>query len=154
VCHPNWEILAPQPWLKAKLHIPHLRYELVSHPRQIARLAQGLSNLLESIERGVGQATQSKENLMRIIVLVLLIVAAHFSLIPFAPTSAGKAWFMWPFAADSKSWLGFVGGLPRQSGSVVTPLLAGLAGLGLLAAALGLFGVLAQHWSVALLRGA
>ena len=105
---------------------------------------------------------------------------------------------MWPFAADSKSWLGFVGGLPRQSGSAVTPLLAGLAGLGLLAAALGLFGVLvpangwpvlvivsasasillyvlyfrvwaillividavllwgvlAQHWSVALLRGA
>ncbi len=37
---------------------------------------------------------------MRIIVLVLLVAASHFSLTPFAPASAGKAGLMWPFAAD------------------------------------------------------
>ena len=78
---------------------------------------------------------------MRFVVIVLLIIAAHFSLTPFAPTQAGKAWFGWPFAADSKPILAFVGGLPAQSGSVLTPLLAGLAGLGFLAALAALFGI-------------
>ena len=134
---------------------------------------------------------------MRILVIILLILAAHFSLTPFAPAPVGQGTFYWPFAADSKSWLALIGGLPRQSGSVVTPLLAGLAGLGFLSAVIGLFGiavpadvwpllvagasaaslllyilyigpwailpmaidaallwgVLAQHWSVAALRG-
>lgn len=85
---------------------------------------------------------------MRIVVIVLLVLAAHFSLTPFAPAPAGKGAFYWPFAADSKPWLGMIGGLPRPSSRVVTPLLAGVAGLGFLAAALGLFGVIvpANWW--------
>ena len=77
---------------------------------------------------------------MRFVVLALLIVAAHFSLTPFAPAPAGKGSFYWPFAADSKPRLDFVGGLPRESGAV-TAALAGIAGLGLVAAALALFGI-------------
>jgi hypothetical protein len=76
---------------------------------------------------------------MRWFVVVLLLVAAHFSLTPFAPAKEGKALLYWPFAADSRSWLGFVGGLPTQSGSALTPIIAGLAGLGFIAAIVGLF---------------
>jgi hypothetical protein len=74
---------------------------------------------------------------MRYLVVILLVFAAHFALTPFAP--APKAWIGWPFAVDSKPWLGFIGGLPSQTGSLVTTLLAGLAGLGFLAAAVALF---------------
>lgn len=74
---------------------------------------------------------------MRYLVLFLLLLGAHFSLTPFAP--APKAWSGWPFSVESRSWLSFVGGLPSQSGGLATPVLAGLAGLGFLAAALGLF---------------
>lgn len=85
---------------------------------------------------------------MRIIVLVLLLLGAQFSATVFAPAAAGKAWLLWPFADDSKSWLSVVGGLPKQSGSVVTPLLGGVATLCFLAAALGLFGIVvpADWW--------
>ena len=85
---------------------------------------------------------------MRIIVIILLVLAAHFSLTPFAPAKGGKAVFYWPFAADSQPLLGFAGGLPSQPGSVLTPALAGIAGLCFLAAVLGLFGVIvpAQWW--------
>lgn len=83
---------------------------------------------------------------MKFLVLLLLIVSAHFSLTPFAP--APRAWIAWPFGLDSKPWLKLIGGLPSQSGSFITPLLAGLAGLGLLLAAVGLFwnGVPSQWW--------
>ena len=93
---------------------------------------------------------------MRIIVIILLVLAAHFSLTPFAPAQAGKAMFYWPFAADSRPLLAFAGGLPSQSGSVLTPLLAGIAGLCLLAGALGLFGILvpANLWSLLVVAGA
>ena len=74
---------------------------------------------------------------MKFLLPLLLLFAAHFSLTAFAP--AEKAWIGWPFAANSKPWLGFIGGLPSQPGSIVTPVLAGLAGLGFLAAAVGLF---------------
>jgi len=77
---------------------------------------------------------------MWIAVIIAIVVSAHFSLTPFAPAAAGKGSFYWPFAADSKPLLGFIGGLPSQAGSIVTPLLAGVAGLCLLAAALSLFG--------------
>jgi hypothetical protein len=64
--------------------------------------------------------------------------------------------FYWPFAADSKPWLGAVGGLPAHSGSFVTTLLAGLAGLGFLVAALGLFwsGIPSTWWPVLVLVAA
>jgi len=85
---------------------------------------------------------------VRILVLVLLLLGAHFSLTPFAPAQAGKARFYWPFAADSRSILSRVGGLPSQSGSIVTPLLGGLAGLCFLAAVPALFSVVvpASWW--------
>ena len=84
---------------------------------------------------------------MRYLVLALLLVSAHFALTPFAPSPAGSAKFYWPFATDSKPWVGFAGALPAQSG-LLTALLAGLAGLGLLLAAMGLFwnGIPAAWW--------
>jgi hypothetical protein len=72
-------------------------------------------------------------------VIVLLFLAAHFNATPFAPAPAGAAKFYWPFAADSKSWLTAIGGLPA-SGGIVTSLLAGVAALGFVAALLALFG--------------
>ena len=78
---------------------------------------------------------------MRFAIILLLLLGAHFSLTAFVPTTAGKGWALWPLAADSKPWLGFIGGLPQQAGSVITPLLAGLAGLGFLAAVASFFGV-------------
>jgi hypothetical protein len=85
---------------------------------------------------------------MRIIVALLLLLGAQFSLTAFAPAAAGRAWLLWPFAADAQPILSGIGGLPQQSGSVLTPLLAGLSSLAFLAAALGLFGkgVPAEWW--------
>lgn len=83
---------------------------------------------------------------MKILVIVLLFLAAHFSATPFAPAPAGAAKFYWPFAADSKSWLTAIGGLPA-SGGIVTSLLAGVAALGFIASLLALFGWLVPaHW--------
>lgn len=76
---------------------------------------------------------------MKIIVIVLLFLAAHFNATPFAPAPAGASKFYWPFAADSKPWLTAIGGLPA-SGGIVTSLLAGVAALGFIAALLALFG--------------
>ena len=76
---------------------------------------------------------------MKILVIFLLILAAHFNATPFAPAPAGTAKFYWPFAADSKSWLTAIGGLPA-SGGIVTSLLAGVAALGFIASLLALFG--------------
>lgn len=86
--------------------------------------------------------------MMRIIALVLLLLGTQFSATVFAPAEAGKAWLFWPFADDSKAWLGVVSGLPKQGGSVASPLLGGIATLCFLAAALGLFGILipADWW--------
>jgi hypothetical protein len=79
-------------------------------------------------------------NLMRFVVLILLLLAAHFAATPFAP--APKAWFAWPFSTDSKPVLAVVGGLPQQSGSVFVPLVAGIATLSFLIAILALFGLM------------
>lgn len=88
---------------------------------------------------------------MRIVVLSLLLLSAHFSLTPFAPAAAGKNWLFWPFATTSQPVVSFIGGLPQQSGSVVTPLLAALAGMSFLAAALGLYAKLVpEAWWPAL----
>jgi len=93
--------------------------------------------------------------MLRILIIALLFAAAHFSLTAFAPAHAGSNWLGWPFAADSKPWLSFVGGLPQQSGSAVTPALAGIAGLCFLAAGLALTGWLvpANWWQALVLSG-
>lgn len=80
--------------------------------------------------------------MFRFVVLVLILAAAHFSLIPFAPAQAGKAWLVWPLAADSRPWLTAIGGLPAQGNGLATIVLSGAAGLCFLGAALGLFGLL------------
>lgn len=77
--------------------------------------------------------------MMRIIVLVLLLLGAQFSATVFAP-AAGKAWLLWPFGEDSKSWLSIVGGM-KQSASPLTLVVAGVATLCFLATAFGLFGI-------------
>lgn len=91
---------------------------------------------------------------MKILVIALLVLAAHFSATPFAPAPVGTAKFYWPFAADSKPWLGFIGGLPA-SGGIVTALLAGVAALGFIASLLALFGWLVPaHWFTPLIVAA
>jgi len=91
---------------------------------------------------------------MRIIVLVMLVISAHFSLTAFAP--GPKAWTAWPFGLESKSWLGIIGGLPSQHGGLATTLLAAVAGLGLLAAAISLFwsGISAGWWPIIVIASA
>jgi hypothetical protein len=70
---------------------------------------------------------------MNILYNILLLLAAHFSATAFVPASP-KAWLLWPFDAASKPVFALAGGLPQQSGSIMTPLLAGLAVLGFVAA--------------------
>jgi hypothetical protein len=93
---------------------------------------------------------------VRWLLAVLFVVAAHFSLTPFAPATTGKAWLFWPFSADSRSWLGFAGGLPAQSGSTLIPIIAGLAGIGFIAAVVGLFwtGFPATWWRLVIIASA
>lgn len=76
---------------------------------------------------------------MRILVLILLFLGAHFAATPFAP--ARKAWIAWPFGLDSRPVLAFVGGLPLQSGSIFVPAVAGIATLSFIAAIFALFGL-------------
>ena len=89
---------------------------------------------------------------MRYLVALLLLLGAHFSLTAFVPGAPGKALFYWPWAADSKPILGFLGGSLK---GVLTPLFAAVAGLGLLGAFLALVGWLvpATWWSPLLLAG-
>ena len=51
--------------------------------------------------------------MMRIVLLILVLLGAQFTATAFVPTQPGKGWILWPFAADSKSWLGFTGGVPQ-----------------------------------------
>ena len=90
---------------------------------------------------------------MRIIVIIMLLLGAQLGLTAFAPAAAGRAWLLWPFAADAQRVLSGIGGLPQQSGSTLTPLLAGVSGLAFLAAALGLlgWGIPANWWLPAVL---
>ncbi len=91
--------------------------------------------------------------MMRILVLILLLLGAQCSATAFAPAQAGKGWILWPFATDSKSLIGMVGGVPQQAGSsfvLLLVVLAGLSTLGFLAAAASLFGLLvpASWWPI------
>jgi hypothetical protein len=92
---------------------------------------------------------------MRILVFVLLLLGAHFSLTAFVPGAAGNAVFYWPWAADARPLLAGVGGLPQQGGSVLTPALAGIAGLCFLGAAAALLGIVipADWWRLLVMGG-
>jgi hypothetical protein len=87
---------------------------------------------------------------MQIVVLILLVLAAHFSLTPFAPAKSGKAAFYWPFASDTRPVIAFVGRLPNQSGGLITPVLAAVAGLCFAGAVLGILGIVvpASWWPI------
>ncbi len=76
---------------------------------------------------------------MRWAIFILLLLGTLFSLTVFAPAAAGKAGLLWPFAADTQPIVEFVGGPPGQPGSVVTPILAGVAAVFFLTAVVGLF---------------
>lgn len=76
---------------------------------------------------------------MKWIINVLIIIAAHFSLTPFAPAKDGK-WFLWPFGQDSRPILAFLGGLPAQPNGMITAILSGLSGLGFVLSLLARFG--------------
>lgn len=79
---------------------------------------------------------------MRILVVVLLVVGAHFSLTALIP--GPKALFYWPFGPESKPIVEFGAGLP-------TKLLSIVAGVCLLAAAAALFGlIIPEAWFVPL----
>ena len=92
---------------------------------------------------------------MKFLIMILLAIAAYFSLTPFAPAPAGSAWIGWPFAADSASWLPLIGGLPSRSG-LVTTLLAGVAGLCFIGAFFSLLHVVvpSRWWTMLILVGA
>ena len=91
---------------------------------------------------------------MKAIIITMIVFAAHFSATPFAPALAETAKFYWPFEANSKPWLGFIGGLPA-SGGILTAFLAGVATLGFIASLLALFGRLVPaHWFTPLIVAA
>jgi len=89
---------------------------------------------------------------MRYLVAALLLLSAHFSLTVFVPGAAGKALFYWPWAADSKPVLAFLGGSLK---GVLTPLFAAVAGAAFLCAFLSLFGWLVPvaWWTPLVLAG-
>lgn len=83
---------------------------------------------------------------MRYLVALLLLLGAHFALTANVPAPIGKAWFFWPFAADSQAVLGLTG----DGINNMTRLLSVFAGVCFLAALLALFGLLlpAEWWAV------
>ena len=88
---------------------------------------------------------------LRKVVLLILIIAALFNLTVFFP--APEAWPLQPFGVETTSWLGF--GLSEAPGSLIAPLLGGIAALGFIAAALSLFGfIFPRHWFGGLVVGA
>lgn len=91
---------------------------------------------------------------MVVLVIVLLLLGIHFAGTAFVP--GAKALVYWPFGENSRPLLAGIGGLPKQGGSVLTPLLAGVAVLAYLAALLSLFGWLvpAGWWRPLVIAGA
>lgn len=82
---------------------------------------------------------------MRWLVIVSLVVGAHFALTAIAPGEAGKARFYWPFAQDSRPTLDLLGSATKP----LTQILSVIAGLCFLASAVALFGWLipADWWA-------
>ena len=82
---------------------------------------------------------------MRWLVIVSLLLGAHFALTAIAPAKAGKALFYWPFANDNKPTFGFLGAATKS----ITPFLSVIAGLCFLASVAVLLGWLipANGWT-------
>lgn len=82
---------------------------------------------------------------MRWLVVVFLVLGAHFSLTAIAPGEAGKALFYWPFAKDSQPTIGVFGSATKM----IAQVLSIIAGLCLLASAAALIGWLvpAAWWT-------
>lgn len=76
---------------------------------------------------------------MKWLINILITLAAHFSLTPFAPAKDGK-WFLWPFGQDSLPIFSFIGGLPAQPNGMITTILSSIAGLGFILSLLARFG--------------
>lgn len=86
---------------------------------------------------------------MRIVVLILLLLGAHFAGTAFVP--GPKASIVWPFGVDSRPVLAGIGGMQSQSNGFVTPLLAGGAVAAFAAAFASLLGfVVPAEWFVPL----
>jgi hypothetical protein len=78
---------------------------------------------------------------MRIIVIALLLLGAHFNLTAVVP--GAKALIYWPFGTDTKPLLAVFGAYPNSP----TQLLAVLAGASFIAALLALFGwLIPANW--------
>ncbi len=90
--------------------------------------------------------------MMRTVALILLLLAAHFSLTALLPGPAGKGTVVWPFGPESRPVFGFLGG----GGRPLAQVLAVIAGACFLLAALSLFGLLipADWWTVLVVVGA
>jgi hypothetical protein len=78
---------------------------------------------------------------MHVFVLILLVLAAHYSLSAFFPSPAEHAHFYWPWTTDMHPILAGIGGLPQERNDVVTSALATTAGLCLLGSAAALQGI-------------
>ncbi|MBZ0296197.1 MAG: hypothetical protein K8L99_26800 [Anaerolineae bacterium] len=87
---------------------------------------------------------------MRVIVIVLLALIAHFSLTALVP--GAKSLFYWPFSADTKPTLAFF----EQYDGILKPLLSVIAGACMVGAVLSLFGAVipAEWWPVLVTVGA
>lgn len=82
---------------------------------------------------------------VRILVAILLLVGAHFSLTANVPAENGRAWLAWPFAADTRPALKI---LPEEAARPLTSLLSVVAGACFVGAAMSLFGLMvpASWW--------
>ena len=69
------------------------------------------------------------------VVVVFLVLGAHFALTAIAPGKAGKALFYWPFAKDSQPTINLFGSATK----VITQVLSMIAGLCFLASVAALF---------------
>ncbi|MFO7635161.1 MAG: hypothetical protein R6W76_21625 [Caldilinea sp.] len=126
-------------------------------------------------------------------ILLMLIVGAHFCLTVLVPAQAGRAWLLWPVATDTRPVVGLFDGEGRAIPTVLLtmsglcylcaaasllgwvvpaalwPSLVLVGGLGslllfliflnryavlpLMVDLLLLWGVMAQHWTVSIVRG-
>ncbi len=87
---------------------------------------------------------------MRLVITLLLVLGAHFSMTVNVPAAAGRAWIGWPFATDSHLLVNLGGNI-----APMTQALAPLAAACFLGAALALFGILvpASWWTPLVLVG-